>query len=125
MILEHEVREVKLGWGVVVARFYDPPHSHVDGAPDPVERWRVLLPSWFPTGSWLGYDHAFKSLDDALIALDETGALNAITEYWHARQAASSARQAAFSKIMAAHGRRDKSYSELLIKRQSGLRRTA
>lgn len=119
-VIEEHGREVKLGWGVVVSSFYDPPH-YAPGAkpggqdpPTPVRRWRVRLPNWFPTGSWLHGEHAFASLADALTALEESGTLDAVDAYWHALSAKSAARQAAFSKIMAAHAQRDRSYDDLL-----------
>lgn len=110
VILEERASEVVIDWGVKVVAFYDPPHIHREGAPPPVKRWRVRLPGWFPTGSWLHYKHSFLSLSDALSALDETGTVDAIDAYWHAKAAERAARHAAFGKIMAAHGRRDGTY---------------
>lgn len=109
-ILEEHGREVKLGLGVIVSSFYDPPNSLRDNGPTPVRRWRVYLPEWFPGGSWLSYDHAFASLDDALSVLDETGVLEAVTDVWAARANERKVQQAAFRKISAAFGRRDRTY---------------
>jgi hypothetical protein len=73
-LLEDQAREVKIGYGVVVASFSDPPCSSRDDAPEPVRRWRVRLPTWFPKGSWLDGAHAFPSLGAAILALDESDA---------------------------------------------------
>lgn len=113
------ITEVTLAHGMKVQRFYDPPHAHYDGAPDPVERWRVQMPRWFPTGSWLDGPHAFATLQDALDALEETGAVEAVEAYWIANSHLSAARHAAFSKLMSAHVRADKSYAELLRARHA------
>jgi hypothetical protein len=124
------ITEVKLSHGVVVSRFFDPPHYPPGAtpggkpAPAPVERWRVRLPKWFPSGSWLDGEHSFPSLSAVLRALDETGALAAIAELWRANQEASRAQRAAFSKIMAAHGMRDESYDKFRRDRAERVRRS-
>lgn len=117
--LEEHARNVEIGIGVSVVSFYDPQRAQYAGAPEPVKRWRVDLPKWFPTGSWLHFQHAYASLSDAVEALVDSGALEAIDEYWKAKSDESRARNKAFSKIMSAHIRRDKSYDDLVRERQA------
>jgi hypothetical protein len=127
-MLEEHAREIRVGH-VTVKSFFDPPHyapSAKPGGqdpPEPVRRWRVHLPNWFPTGSWLDGQHSFVSLEAALAALEESGALVAVDEYWDAQRALSSARQKAFTKLMQAYGSTDKSYRELLGDRHERARR--
>lgn len=119
-VLEEHARRVELGFGVTVSSFWDPPQA-LGGS----RRWRVGLPSWFPSGSWLEGEHGYETLADAVGALEQTGALEAVEELWRARSAESAARHKAFSKIMAAHVRRDKSYDELVRARHARARAAA
>lgn len=121
-VLAEHAREVELAHGVKVKRFYDPPFSRRDDAPDPVRRWKVVLPEWFDSGSWLHFEHSFESLDVALAALEESGALDAIDAYWKAKFALSDARRIAFSKVMTASSKTDKAYQEILWARQKARR---
>lgn len=119
-MLEEHAREIDLGMGLKITTFCDPP------APEPVRRWRVVLPQWFPGGSWLDGAvgaHSFVSLEAALSALEETGTLTLIDEYWKAQRALSNLRHKTFGAIMSAHGRRDTSYDDLLRERHAEQRR--
>lgn len=97
-----QLRKVELEYGVKIECFWSPPGK--------VQRWRVRFPKWIPEGTWLHSEHSFPSFSDALTALNETETLMAVEELWKARSAESAARQKFFSKAMAAHARRDKSY---------------
>lgn len=117
-VVEEQARVVELRHGVRVQSFYDPAHTTRADAPAPVRRWRVRLPDWFDSGSWLHGEHSFTSAEAALAALEDSGTLDAIDAYWKAKSALSAARQSAFTKIMAAHCQRDKTYDEILYARQ-------
>jgi hypothetical protein len=113
--MNDRIRKVELQTGLIVSTFWDPPQGRDS---DGVQRWRVSLPGWFPTGSWLHATHSFVSLEAALTALEDTGALDAIEELWKAKGAESAAKHKAMSKVMAAHAKCDRSYSDLVSKRQ-------
>ena len=110
------VRRVELEHGVIIEAFWDPPGE--------TQRWRVRLPRWFPTGSWLSYPHAYASVESAMEALEETGALAAIDDLWRANSEARRARNKAFSAVMAAHNRGDRGYADLVRARALDRRAT-
>ncbi len=112
-LIEAHGRRVELEYGLAITSFFDPPVSSRPDAPLAVRRWRVVLPDWFPPGSWLSYPHAYESLGSALRALDETGVVDAVRDCWSANREGSAARNRAFSSIMAAHFAADRTYAEL------------